>query len=121
VSKIAAPDSEHSSEHFFLRVLRATLPLLVWIGHFAFSYGLAAAQCTPVGLRPGGPDRLLIGGVSLAACGACALLAWRAWRILRRHGRTAGLLDRVAFLLALLALVAIAWGAMPLFLVDGCS
>jgi hypothetical protein len=108
------------SEHFFRRVLRATLPLLAWIGWFAFSYGLAAAQCTPVGLRPGGPDRLLIGGAGLAAFCACALLAWRACRILRRRGRSAGLLDRAAFLSAQLSLVAIAWGAIPLFMVTGC-
>jgi hypothetical protein len=116
VSKSAHP----ANEHFFRRVLRATLPLLVWIADFAFSYGLAAAQCSPVGLRPGGPDRLLLGGASLAAFGACALLAWRACRILRRRGRAAGLLDRAAFLFALLAMVAIAWAAMPLFMVDGC-
>jgi hypothetical protein len=114
-----APHSEHVSEHFFRRVLRATLPLLIWIADFAFSYGLAAAQCTPVGLRPGGPDRLLIGGAGLAAFGACALLAWRACRILRQRGGAAGLLDRAAFLLALLALVAIAWGVMPVLLVAG--
>jgi hypothetical protein len=116
----ARPHREQFSEHFFRRVLRATLPLLIWIAHFAFSYGLAAAQCTPVGLRPGGPDRLLIGAASLAAFSVCALLAWHAWRILRRHGRTAGLLERAAFLSALLALIAIAWGAMPLFMVAGC-
>jgi hypothetical protein len=102
-------------------VLRATLPLLIWIAHFAFSYGLAAAQCAPAGLRVGGPDRLLLACVNLAAFAACALLAWRACRILRRHGRTAGLLDHAAFLSALLAMVAIAWGAMPLFMVVGCS
>jgi hypothetical protein len=114
--------SEHPhGEHFFRRVLRATLPLLIWIAHFAFSYGLAAAQCAPAGLRPGGPDRFLIAGASLAALGACALLAWRACRILRRRGRAAGLLERAAFLLALLAMVAIAWGAMPVFLVAGCA
>jgi hypothetical protein len=34
-------------ERFFPRVLRATLPLIVWILHFAFVYGTAAAQCSP--------------------------------------------------------------------------
>jgi hypothetical protein len=108
------------SEHFFRRVLRATLPLLIWIAHFAFSYGLAAAQCTPAGLRhrwagpaaprlrkPGCLCRLRAAGLAPAA--SCA------------GGRTAGLLDHAAFLSALLAMVAIAWGAMPLFMVVGCS
>jgi hypothetical protein len=53
-------------EHFVRRVLHATLPLLIWIAHFGFSYGLAAAQCSPVGLRAGGPDRLLLGVVTAA-------------------------------------------------------
>ncbi len=114
-------NSHPHGEHFFRRVLRATLPLLIWIVQFAFGYGLATAQCTPVGLRPGGPDRLLIAGVSLAAFVACALLAWHACTVLRRHGRGAGLLDRAAFLVALLSLVAIAWGAVPLLLVSGCA
>jgi hypothetical protein len=95
------------------------LPLLIWIVHFAFSYGLAAAQCSPVGLRPGGPDRLLLGGVTAAALLACALLAWR------RRGalfeRRAGLAERSGALLAVLALIAIAWAGMPLLLVDGCA
>ena len=109
------------SEHFFRRVLRATLPLLIWIAWFAFSYGLAAAQCSPGGLRSGGPNRLLLAAASLAALGACALLAWRACAILRRSGRAAGLLDRAAFLAAVLALIAIAWGGIPVLLASGCA
>jgi hypothetical protein len=108
-------------EHFFRRVLHATLPLLIWIAWFAFSYGLAAAQCSPAGLRAGGPDRLLLAAATLAAFGACALLAWRACAILRRRGRAAGLLERAAFLGAVLALVAIAWGGVPVLLVSGCA
>jgi hypothetical protein len=112
-------------EGFWKRVLWATLPLLVWIVHFAFSYGLAAAQCSPVGMRPGGPDRLVLAASTLGAFALCALLAWRACRTLSRHrrqeGRAAGLADRAALLLALLALIAIAWGGMPLLLVAGCA
>ena len=112
-------------EGFWKRVLWATLPLLVWIAHFAFSYGLAAAQCSPVGMRPGGPDRLLLAASTLAAFGICALLAWRACRVQRgnrqRQDRAAGLADRVALFMAVLALIAIAWGGMPLLLVAGCA
>ena len=106
-------------EGFWRRVLQATLPLLVWIASFAFSYGLAAAQCTPAALRPGGPNRLLLGAVTAAALAACALLAWR------RRGalldRKAGLAERVGAVLAVLALVAIGWAGLPLFLVSGCA
>ena len=37
-------------ESFWRRLLAGTLPLLVWSAHFAFAYGLAAAQCTPAGM-----------------------------------------------------------------------
>ena len=37
-------------ESFWRRLLAGTLPLLVWSLHFAFVYGLAAAQCTPAGI-----------------------------------------------------------------------
>jgi hypothetical protein len=101
------------------RVLAGILPLLVWSLHFAFTYGLAAAQCTPAGMRPGGPDRVLLGAVTLVAVGACAWLAWRSRGVLRRED--AGLLDWARLVLAALALVAVAWTGVPLLLVDGCA
>jgi hypothetical protein len=104
---------------FWGRVLAGTLPLLVWSLHFAFTYGLAAAQCTPAGLRPGGPDRVLLGAVTLGAIGACAWLAWRARGVPRRED--AGLLDWARLVLAVLALVAVAWTGVPLLLVAGCA
>jgi NADH:ubiquinone oxidoreductase subunit 2 (subunit N) len=106
-------------EHFVRRVLLATLPLLVWIAHFGFSYGLAAAQCSPVGLRAGGPDRLLLGAVTAAALAACLLMAWRRRRSL--FDSAAGLAQRVGAVLAVLALVAIGWAGMPLLLMSGCA
>ena len=112
-------EAPRTREAFWRRLLAGTLPLLVWIAHFSFSYGLAAAQCTPAGLRAGGPDRVLLGGVTLAAIGACAWLAWRVrdvpWRI------DAGLLDWARLVLAVLALVAVAWSGVPLLLVVGCA
>ena len=106
-------------ESFWRRVLAATLPLLVWSLHFAFTYGLAAAQCTPAGMRPGGPDRVLLGVVTAVAAGACAWLAWRARGVPRRTD--AGLLDWTRFVLAVLAFVAVAWTGVPLLLVRGCA
>jgi len=109
-------------EHFFARMWRGILPMLVWILHFAFCYGLAAAQCTPAGLRPGGPDLRLLGGATVVALLVCAWLAWRGRAVLVRHsGREHGLLDWIAFIGALLALVAVAWNGVPLLLVDGCA
>ena len=109
----------HIRESFWRRLLAGTLPLLVWSVHFAFAYGLAAAQCTPAVMRPGGPDRVLLGAVTLAAVGACAWLAWRARGVPRRED--AGLLDWARLVLAVLALVAVAWSGVPLLLVAGCA
>lgn len=106
-------------EHFFRRFLRGTLPLLIWIAHFAFSYGLAAAQCTPAAMRSGGPDRLLLGAVTVLALGLCAVLAWRARGVLDRHG--AGLLEWAQLVTAVLALVAVAWNGVAVLLVQGCA
>jgi hypothetical protein len=106
-------------ERFFPRVLRATLPLIVWILHFAFVYGTAAAQCSPGGWRPEGPDRALLGGVTVAALAFCGWLAWGARKV--PSSPRAGLLDWTRLVLALLATVAIAWNGIPLLLVAGCA
>jgi hypothetical protein len=112
-------DAPRTPEAFWRRLFSGALPLLVWSAHFAFAYGLAAAQCTPAGLRPGGPDRALLGIVTLAAIGACAWLAWRARGVPAR--RDAGVLDWARLVLAVLALVAVAWTGVPLLLVAGCA
>jgi hypothetical protein len=112
--------STRTNEHLFRRLLRAILPLLVWLLHFAFCYGLAAAQCTPAMMREAGPDRMLLGVATVAALGACAWLTWRGRAVLRRPGR-AGLLEWACFLFAALALVAVSWNSVPVMLVTGCA
>lgn len=107
------------NERFFPRTLRATLPLIVWIVYFAFTYATAAAQCSPGGLRPGGPDRLLLGGVTIVALAICAWLAWGARTV--PNSPHAGLFDWTRLVLAVLALVAIAWNGVPLLLTAGCA
>jgi hypothetical protein len=109
-------------DHFFRQLTRGTLPMLVWAGHFMFCYLVAAAQCTPAAMRTGGPDRLLLGGVTVAALVLCAWLAWRERGILREGAaQQAGLLDWAAALGAVLAFVAIVWTGLPVLLVEGCA
>lgn len=107
------------NERFFPRVLRATLPLLVWIVYFAFTYGAAAAQCSPGGMRAGGPDRLLLGAATAVALLVCAWVAWDARTVPRSPH--AGLLDWTRLVLGGLATVAVAWNGIPLLLTAGCA
>ncbi|SFD16741.1 hypothetical protein [Massilia yuzhufengensis] len=107
-------------DHFWRQLTRGTLPFLVWAAHFIFCYLLAAAQCTPAAMRAGGPDRLLLGGVTALALAVCLWLAWRERGIVR-NANEAGLLDGAAALAALMATIAVVWTGLPLLLVDGCA
>lgn len=108
------------NDHFFIRVLRATLALDIWALHFALCYGLAAAQCTPAWQHPGGPSRLLLGVATVAAVAACTWVGWRARA--RLHGtRRDTLVDYSAVAGSVLAGVAIAWNGIPLLLASGCA
>lgn len=107
-------------DHFWRRLTRGTLPLLVWAAHFTFCYLVAAAQCTPAAMRTGGPDRVLLGGVTLVALLVCGWLVWRE-RGMLRAGAEAGLLDWAAALSAVMAFVAVVWTGLPILLVTGCA
>jgi hypothetical protein len=107
-------------ERFFGKLMRGTLPLLVWAAHFAGSYVLVAAQCSPAGFAPGHPHRLPLALMTLVALAICAALAWRARRTFGGDEQTA-LLDWAAALTALLAFAGIAWTSVPMWFVDSCS
>jgi len=108
------------NEHFFRRLLGAILPLLVWLLHFIFCYGLAAAQCTPAAMRQGGPDRTAMGIATVVALALLAWLVWRARGVLGRPGK-AGLWEWARFLFAALSLVAVSWNGVGILLVPGCA
>ena len=108
-------------ERFFGKLMRGTLPLLVWAAHFAGSYVLVAAQCSPAGFAPGNPHRLPLALMTLVALAVCAALAWRARRTFSGDDEQTALLDWAAALGGLLAFVGIAWTGLPLLLVGGCS
>lgn len=106
-------------DHFFVRLARGAASFVIWALHFALCYGLAAAQCTPGGMRAGGPDRVLLGVATVVALGACVWLGWRARGRLREPD--VGLSDWAAVAGAVLGVVGIAWNGMPLLLVAGCA
>lgn len=107
-------------DQFFRKLTRGTLPLLVWAAHFSFVYLLAAAQCMPGALRPGGPNRVLLGVGSGLALAVCLYLAWRERGILR-DPKAASVLDWGAGLAAVLAVVGIVWDSVPILLASGCA
>lgn len=106
-------------ERFFGKLLRGTLPLLVWGAHFVACYVLVAFQCSPAGFAPGNPQRLPLALMTLAALGACAMLAWRGRGVLA--GGDASLLDRTEAGMAVLGFMGIAWTSVPLWFVAGCA
>lgn len=106
-------------ERFFGKLLRGTLPLLVWGVHFAACYVLVAFQCSPAGFAPGHPQRWPLVALTLAALGICAALGWRARAVL--GGGDATLLERAAAGTAVLGFMGIAWTAVPLWFVQGCA
>jgi hypothetical protein len=84
---------------------------LVWAAHFTALYGFTALACAR-GLGFAVP--WVAGGATLAALGALALIAWRH----RRRGEfNAGL----TLALAGLALLAVIYETVPLFIVPICA
>lgn len=106
-------------ERFFRKLMRGTLPMLVWAAHFAACYVLVAADCRPGAASPG-PDRLPLVLITVVALAICAALAWRARATLSGGGEKTALLDWAAALSALLAFAGIVWTSVPLWFVNGC-
>ncbi len=108
-------------ERFFGKLIRGTLPLLVWAAHFAGSYVLVAAQCSPAGFAPGSPHRLPLVLMTTVALAICAALAWRERRTLGGGNEETALLDWAAALTALLGFAGIAWTSVPMWFVQSCA
>ncbi|MES2756357.1 MAG: hypothetical protein V4693_03205 [Pseudomonadota bacterium] len=108
-------------DHFWIRLLHGTLPLIVWAAHWFAAYILVAAQCSPAAITPESPRGWMLGALSVLALGACAVLLWRARRTLRNAGGDASLLDWAAAGSAALATIGIAWTTMPMLMIDGCG
>lgn len=108
-------------ERFFSRLLRGTLPLIIWGMHFTVCYLLVAAQCSPALMTASAPSRPMLGAVSAIALAACAALLWRAHGTLRSVTEETRLIDWAAAGSAVLALAGIAWTSLPILMMDGCG
>ncbi len=108
------------SDHFLRRASGASLPFLIWAAHFGFCYIVAAAQCTPGGWRPEGPNPYLLGAATVAALAACVWIGIAAHRRLKASSRKQ-FTDYVAGIGAVLSVIAIVWTGIPVLLVRGCA
>jgi hypothetical protein len=108
-------------DHFWSRLLRGTLPLIVCAAHWFAAYLLVAGQCSPAAITADSPRGWMLWVLSALALGACAVLLWRARRTLREAGSDTSLLDWAAAGSAVLATMGIVWTSMPMLLIGGCG
>jgi hypothetical protein len=107
-------------------MIPALAPLLAWLLQFGLAYGIHAFACargwaaSPVLGLPAVP--LAVGVATIAALVAAGWMLAASLRRLRRETADAGIfLAQLAASLAVFALLAIAFTAVPLFLVAPCS
>jgi hypothetical protein len=95
---------------FFRGMLSGSLPLWIWAGQFASSYVWVVVACH-AGWEALVPGPLIVG----SALAAIAI----AWLLVRARMR-AGLLGTVRLIGALVALIGVVWGVVPVFLLPAC-
>lgn len=98
-------------DRFWSKLWQGTAPLVLWAAHFFFCYLYAASGCRP-------ETWTVLLGVTVLALGAAGWLVRVAWRA---GDAPRGVLHMARLGGAILALAAIAWGAMPLLVLGGCA
>ena len=96
-------------DRFFHRLWQGTAPLVFWAAHFFFCYLYAASGCR-------GETWAVLLGVTLAALAVAGWLVRKGWQ----GGPPRGMLGVARLGSAILALVAIGWSALPLFVFGTC-
>jgi hypothetical protein len=108
-------------------MIYATGGLTIWALRFLSSYSFTAIACSRGWSTPEG-SAIVVAGValmSIAATVACTAIAARAWRG-SRLGPPNGddnqrFVHAIAGMVALLALLAIGWETVPIFVVPACA
>ncbi|GGY10458.1 hypothetical protein GJV26_27460 [Massilia dura] len=98
-------------DRFFHKLWQGTAPLVLWATHFFFCYLYAASGCRR-------ETWAVLLGVTLAALALAGWLVRQGWQG-GKEPRT--LLGMAQLGGAVLALVALAWSAMPLFVFGACA
>lgn len=99
-------------DRFFYKLWQGTAPLVLWGAHFFFCYLYAASGCRR-------ETWAVLSGVTLAALAVAGWLMWKAWQGWQA-GQPRGMLAMARLGGAVLALVAIGWSALPLFVFGAC-
>lgn len=111
------------NDHIFRHMLDATAPLIVWALYFFAAYIFVALACDSILVQAQWLGQSLIRSVlmlwTIATGLALALLLWRA--IINYRGAAYALMSAARLACALLALIASAWAAAPMFILSVCS
>jgi len=94
-------------------------PLMVWAAHFFFCYVLVAAACT----RQAGDAttvKWILAGVSVVAVVATVTMTWPALGRIVRNRPARGLADTARAVGGVLALIAMLWTSLPIFVLPMC-
>ena len=110
------------AERFWRPTLGGLAPLLVWAGHFFLIYVLVPIGCRAGWHRASGGQQFgpLHWTLAAVTAGALAVLVVICWRAARRAHRRGGLLESFRFGAAALAILAVGWQFVPLFLFPAC-
>jgi hypothetical protein len=113
--------STHSFTRDFLRLFSGPI---IWALHFLTIYGFTGVLCARPALHDAWLDISFfawgIGAATLVAIAALVFLHFRDWRE-KWRGRKPGFLRLTASGLGLLAIVAILWETVPVFIVPLCA
>ncbi|KON81421.1 hypothetical protein PA01_07210 [Azoarcus sp. PA01] len=96
---------------FVASSLRLSAGVIVWALHFSVIYGLTALACARAAAQA---VPWVIGAATLVASGVCVAI------IVRELGRGPGFESWLAAGLAVLALLAVLWEALPVLMVAPC-
>jgi len=107
---------------FFAGVRAGAAPMLLWSAHFAFCYVAVAVGCSALAHGGGASASSLRLALVAGTAMALAAGAWLFVRACRADARKpATLLAKVRLASAVLALVGIAWSALPLAFLPLCG
>jgi hypothetical protein len=94
---------------------------LIWVAHFTALYGGATLSCLEPRSTGGAFHTFALASTVLCIMTVGALVIWQGARVGDRNGDGTRFLRAISMLLGAAAILAIAWGAMPVLFLSSCS